>query len=150
VKIGYSFNDVPRRIAGNLVVMPRSPMLPHGPADRPAARVGLAGGAFKQREAGHRDHLHHKASWPLRSAERSESGAKETLLRVLPSLAGAVRTVRQARMPSRASSGRTPEPPDGPFEHPAGNKCSSRRPGAETRSSRGLPFRMGYELAIRG
>ena len=148
VKIGYFLNDVPAEDAGNLVVMPKSHLLPYGPpADLPLG--GLAEGALQIKATAGTAVIFHSALWHCVQPNKSKVARKSLYYGYcLPWMAPFDRHASSRALKSMLTGERRNLLMD--FEHPGSNWVLMRETWrGDPRLAMASPLRMGYELAVR-
>ncbi len=148
VKIGYFLNDLLTEDAGNLVVMPKSHLLPNGPpSDLP--RGGLAEGALQIKAKAGTAIIFHSALWHCVQPNKGKT-ARQSLYYgyCLPWMAPFDRNASSLALKSLLTGERRRLLMD--FEHPGTNYVLIRETWrGDPKLAAASPLRMGYELAIR-
>jgi len=148
VKIGYFLNDVSSEDSGNLVVMPKSHLLPYGPpSDLPLG--ALADGALQIRAKAGTAVIFHSALWHCVQPNSSKAARKSLYYGYcLPWMAPFDRHASSHALKSLLTGERRNLLMD--FEHPGTNWVLIRETWrGDPRLAVASPFRMGYELAVR-
>jgi ectoine hydroxylase len=148
VKIGYFLNDLLTEDAGNLVVMPRSHLLPHGPpSDLP--RAGLAEGALQVKAKAGTAIIFHSALWHCVAPNKTKTPRKSLYYGYcLPWMAPFDRQASSLALKSLLTGERRQLLMD--FEHPGTNYVLIKETWrGDPKLAVASPFRMGYELAVR-
>ena len=148
VKIGYFLNDLLSEDAGNLVVMPKSHLLPHGPPhDLP--RAGLAEGAVQVKAKAGTAIVFHSALWHCVQPNKTKVPRKSLYYGYcLPWMAPFDRQASSLALKSLLTGERRRLLMD--FEHPGTNYVLIRETWrGDPKLAAASPIRMGYELALR-
>ena len=148
MKIGYFLNDLPAEDCGNLVVMPKSHLLPYGPPhDLPQG--GAAPGALQVVAKAGTAIIFHSALWHCVQRNRSTTPRKSLYYGYcLPWMAPFDRHASSRALKSLLTGERRNLLMD--FEHPGTNWVLIRETWrGDPKLAAASPLRMGYELAVR-
>ncbi len=148
VKIGYFLNDVTADNAGNLVVIPKSHLLPHGPP--PDLPHGLdAPGAVAIKATAGSAVIFHSSLWHCVLSNRTPSPRKSLYFGYcLPWMARFDRSASSLTLRSLLTKEQRDLLMD--FEHPGTNWVLIRETWrGDPKLVAASPFRMGLELAVR-
>ncbi len=148
VKIGYFLNDLPTHDAGNLVVMPKSHLLPQGPPnDLPQGSA--AEGALQVTAKAGTAIIFHSALWHCVQPNRTKTPRKSLYYGYcLPWMAPFDRHASSRALKSLLTGERRSLLMD--FEHPGTNWVLIRETWrGDPKLAAASPVRMGYELAVR-
>jgi ectoine hydroxylase len=148
VKIGYFLNDLPADDCGNLVVMPKSHLLPDGPP-RDLPQGSNAAGAIQIKAKAGTAIIFHSALWHCVQPNRSKTPRKSLYYGYcLPWMAPFDRSASSRVLKSLLTGERRHMLMD--FEHPGTNWVLIRETWrGDPKLAAASPLRMGYELAVR-
>jgi ectoine hydroxylase len=148
VKIGYFLNDIMGDDAGNLVVMPKSHLLPNGPpADLPQG--AQAPGALQVKAKAGTAIVFHSALWHCVQANKTKTPRNSLYYGYcLPWMAPFDRSSGSVALRSMLTGERRELLMD--HEHPGTNYVLIRETWrGDPKLAAASPIRMGYELALR-